>query len=115
MRLTIEDLFSAGLMEGEREAFGSYPCTKAGGIGTRHMRGAGLQRALDIRMRMGGWQALLRHSGARPFGANPESISPCARAAQWIPGSLAALAPRNDEFYEAITPPSCGAGPARRM
>src|SRR5581483_6951043 len=77
MRLTIEDLFSAGLMEGEREAFGSYPCTKAGGIGTRHMRGAGLQRALDIRMRMGGGKLSFVIPGRAPLARtrNPSLLA----------------------------------------
>src|SRR5579872_2698809 len=32
------------------------------------------------------------------WGAGPESIPPSTCAARWIPGSLAWLAPRNDEF-----------------
>jgi hypothetical protein len=37
-------------MEGEREAFGNHPCTKAGAIGTRHMREAALRRTAEYKV-----------------------------------------------------------------
>jgi len=39
-----------------------------------------------------------------PLGASPESIAPPEREEKWIPGSLVALAPRNDNTDEIPTP-----------
>jgi error-prone DNA polymerase len=39
-----------------------------------------------------------------PSGAGPESMAPPEREEKWIPGSLVALAPRNDDIEEVPTP-----------